>query len=170
MSKVERQPHRAHHLFTIADHTTYTCNVSTTLLNYFIISVICWLIVCIGRSVGDLVFDIVREVIAETLSGLFARGLGLSTARAGAAEPFSLLSTVVRAVSKVATGKSSCWLCNFNQLLLHPKTNDGMDEWIAGWSSSHVSAESWRTLQVHTLHQTKLKCWIDSKVSHTKKI
>ena len=64
--------------------------------------------VCIGRSVGDLVFDIVREVIAETLSGLFARGLGLSTARAGAAEPFSLLSTVVRAVSKVATGKSSC--------------------------------------------------------------
>ena len=25
------------------------------------------------RSVGDLVFDIVREVIAETLSGLFAR-------------------------------------------------------------------------------------------------
>ena len=59
--------------------------------------------VCIGRSVGDLVFDIVREVIAETLSGLFARGLGLSTARAGAAEPFSLLSSLWRSLPKRST-------------------------------------------------------------------
>merc|ERR1712029_807255 len=57
-------------------------------------------------SVGDLVFDIVREVIAETLSGLFARGLGLQTARNGGGEPFSFLSTVIQAVSKVASGKS----------------------------------------------------------------
>ena len=60
------------------------------------------------RSVGDLVFDIVREVIAETISGLFARGLGLQTARTGGGEPFSIINTVIQAVSKVASGKSSC--------------------------------------------------------------
>merc|ERR1712117_717695 len=59
-------------------------------------------------SVGDLVFDIVREVIAETLSGLFARGLGLHTARNGGGESFSLLNTVIGAVTKVASGKTSC--------------------------------------------------------------
>merc|ERR1719384_2598858 len=59
-------------------------------------------------SVGDLVFDIVREVIAETISGLFARGLGLQTARTGGGEPFSIINTVIHAVSKVASGKSSC--------------------------------------------------------------
>merc|ERR1712032_13870 len=59
-------------------------------------------------SVGDLVFDIVREVIAETLSGLFARGLGLHTARNGGGESFSFLNTAIQAVSKVASGKTSC--------------------------------------------------------------
>jgi len=57
-------------------------------------------------SIGDLVFDIVKEVISETLSGLFSRGLGLQTARNGGSEPFSIVNTVIQAVSKVASGKS----------------------------------------------------------------
>jgi len=55
-------------------------------------------------TVGDLVFDIVKEVIADTLSGLFARGLGLhTTARNGG--DFSFINTVLGAVSKVASGQ-----------------------------------------------------------------
>ena len=56
---------------------------------------------------GDLVFDIVKEVVAETISGLFSRGLGLGTARNGG-ESFSLVSTIMKAVSKVASGGGSC--------------------------------------------------------------
>ena len=56
---------------------------------------------------GDLVFDIVKEVVAETISGLFSRGLGLSTARNGG-ENFSFISSVMRAVSKVASGGGAC--------------------------------------------------------------
>ena len=51
-------------------------------------------------------FDIVKEVISETLSGLFSRGLGLHTARNGGSEPFSIVNTVIQAVSKVASGKT----------------------------------------------------------------
>merc|ERR1711997_1137212 len=58
-------------------------------------------------TVGDLVFDIVKEVVAETISGLFSRGLGLSTARNGG-ESFSFVSTIMKAVSKVASGGGSC--------------------------------------------------------------
>ena len=68
-------------------------NVLVTIQKYF-------------RSIGDLVFDIVKEVISETLSGLFSRGLGLHTARNGGSEPFSIVNTVIQAVSKVASGKS----------------------------------------------------------------
>ena len=56
---------------------------------------------------GDLVFDIVKEEVAETISDLFSRGLGLSTARNGG-ESFSFISSVMRAVSKVASGGGSC--------------------------------------------------------------
>ena len=59
------------------------------------------------RTIGDLVFDIVKEVVAETISGLFSRGLGLGTARNGG-ENFSIFSTVMRAVSKVASGGGAC--------------------------------------------------------------
>ena len=52
-------------------------------------------------------FDIVKEVVAETISGLFSRGLGLGTARNGG-ENFSFLSSVMRAVSKVASGGGAC--------------------------------------------------------------
>ena len=60
-----------------------------------------------SRTVGDLVFDIVKEIVADTLSGLFARGLGLhTTARnGGSAEPFSMINTVINAVTKVASGQ-----------------------------------------------------------------
>merc|ERR1712026_323298 len=58
-------------------------------------------------TIGDLVFDIVKEVVAETISGLFSRGLGLGTARNGG-ESFSLVSTIMKAVSKVASGGGSC--------------------------------------------------------------
>merc|ERR1712243_271664 len=34
-------------------------------------------------TIGDLVFDIVKEVIAETVGGLVTRSLGLSTGRSG---------------------------------------------------------------------------------------
>ena len=61
-------------------------------------------ILLVVRTVGDLVFDIVKEVIADTLSGLFARGLGLhTTARNGG--DFSFINTVLGAVSKVASGQ-----------------------------------------------------------------
>ena len=59
------------------------------------------------RTIGDLVFDIVKEVVAETISDLFSRGLGLTTARNGG-ENFSILSSVMRAVSKVASGGGAC--------------------------------------------------------------
>ena len=59
------------------------------------------------RTIGDLVFDIVKEVVAETISGLFSRGLGLTTSRNGG-ENFSILSSVMRAVSKVASGGGAC--------------------------------------------------------------
>ena len=59
------------------------------------------------RTIGDLVFDIVKEVVAETISGLFSRGLGLGTARNGG-ENFSFISSVMRAVSKVASGGGAC--------------------------------------------------------------
>ena len=52
-------------------------------------------------------FDIVKEVVAETISGLFSRGLGLGTARNGG-ENFSFVSTIMRAVSKVASGGGAC--------------------------------------------------------------
>eukprot|EP00090_Calanus_glacialis_P001888 TRINITY_DN11408_c0_g1_i4.p1 TRINITY_DN11408_c0_g1~~TRINITY_DN11408_c0_g1_i4.p1 ORF type:complete len:159 (-),score=52.31 TRINITY_DN11408_c0_g1_i4:16-492(-) len=57
-------------------------------------------------TIGDLVFDIVKEVIAETLGGLVTRGLGLGTGRSGG-EEFSLIGSVMRAVAKVGNG-SSC--------------------------------------------------------------
>merc|ERR1712079_260383 len=58
-------------------------------------------------TIGDLVFDIVKEVVAETISGLFSRGLGLGTARNGG-ENFSIVSSVMRAVSKVVSGGGAC--------------------------------------------------------------
>merc|ERR1711902_33407 len=58
-------------------------------------------------TIGDLVFDIVKEVVAETISGLFSRGLGLGTARNGG-ENFSFFSTIMNAVTKVASGSKSC--------------------------------------------------------------
>ena len=57
------------------------------------------------RTIGDLVFDIVKEVIAETLGGLVTRGLGLGTGRSGGGE-FSLMGSVMRAVAKVSNGGS----------------------------------------------------------------
>ena len=51
-------------------------------------------------------FDIVKEVIAETLGGLVTRGLGLSTGRSSGGEEFSLIGSVMRAVAKVANGGS----------------------------------------------------------------
>merc|ERR1712173_50473 len=56
-------------------------------------------------TVGDLVFDIVKEIIADTLSGLVTRGLGLGGTARNGGEPFSFVSTVMNAVSKVASGK-----------------------------------------------------------------
>ena len=50
-----------------------------------------------------MVFDIVKEVIAETLGGLVTRGLGLGTGRSGGGE-FSLMGSVMRAVAKVGNG------------------------------------------------------------------
>ena len=58
----------------------------------------------IFRTIGDLVFDIVKEVIAETVGGLVTRSLGLSTGRRSGGEDFSLVGTVMRAVAKVANG------------------------------------------------------------------
>ena len=55
------------------------------------------------RTIGDMVFDIVKEVIAETLGGLVTRGLGLGTGRSGGRE-FSLMGSVMRAVAKVGNG------------------------------------------------------------------
>ena len=49
-------------------------------------------------------FDIVKEVIAETVGGLVTRSLGLSTGRRSGGEDFSLVGTVMRAVAKVANG------------------------------------------------------------------
>ena len=50
-----------------------------------------------------MVFDIVKEVVAETISGLVTRGLGLGTGRSGGGD-FSFLGTVMRAVAKVGRG------------------------------------------------------------------
>ena len=50
-------------------------------------------------------FDIVKEVIVETLGGLVTRGLGLGTGRSGG-EEFSLIGSVMRAVAKVGNGGS----------------------------------------------------------------
>ena len=58
------------------------------------------------RTIGDLVFDIVKEVVVETLGGLVSRGLGLGTDRSGGGD-FSLIGTVMKAVAKVGQG-STC--------------------------------------------------------------
>ena len=50
-----------------------------------------------------MVFDIVKEVVAETLSGLVTRGLGLGTGRSGGGD-FSFMGSVMRAVAKVGKG------------------------------------------------------------------
>ena len=74
-------------------------------------------------------FDIVKEIISDTLSGskeiyfinfsikilwkysgLFARGLGLHNTARNGGEPFSFVSTVMNAVSKVASGQRCRWL------------------------------------------------------------
>ena len=55
------------------------------------------------RTIGDLVFDVVKEVVAETLSGLVTRGLGLVTGRSGGGD-FSVVETIMRAVAKVGQG------------------------------------------------------------------
>merc|ERR1739842_65251 len=57
-------------------------------------------------TIGDLVFDIVKEVIAETVGGLVTRSLGLSTGRSSGGEEFSLVGSVMRAVAKVANGNT----------------------------------------------------------------
>merc|ERR1712106_48593 len=54
-------------------------------------------------TIGDLVFDVVKEVIAETLGGLVTRGLGLGAGRSGGGD-FSFMGTVMRAVAKVGRG------------------------------------------------------------------
>ena len=51
-------------------------------------------------------FDIVKEVIAETVGGLVTRCLGLSTGRSSGGEEFSLMGSVMRAVAKVANGNT----------------------------------------------------------------
>ena len=51
-------------------------------------------------------FDIVKEVVAETIGGLVTRSLGLGTARQGGGDS-SLLGTLMRVVGRVASGKSA---------------------------------------------------------------
>ena len=63
------------------------------------------IIECFLRTIGDLVFDIVKEVVTETLSGLVTRGLGLETARSGGGD-FSIMGTIMRAVARVGQGGS----------------------------------------------------------------
>ena len=53
-----------------------------------------------------MVFDIVKEVVAETISGLVTRGLGLGTGRSGGGD-FSFMETVMKAVASVGQG-SKC--------------------------------------------------------------
>ena len=50
-------------------------------------------------------FDVVKEVVAETLSGLLTRGLGLGTGRSGGGD-FSVVGTIMRAVARVGQGGS----------------------------------------------------------------
>lgn len=47
------------------------------------------------RTLGDLILDVVMEVFTETVSGVLARSLGLSTARSSG----SFMDTVIRSVS-----------------------------------------------------------------------
>ena len=51
---------------------------------------------------GDIVFYVVKEVVAESLGGLATSVLGLQS-RSGDAD-FSIMGTVLRAVAKVAQG------------------------------------------------------------------
>ena len=50
-------------------------------------------------------FDVVKEVVAETLSGLLTRGLGLGTSRSGGGD-FNIMETIMRAVARVGQGGS----------------------------------------------------------------
>ena len=54
------------------------------------------------RTMGDIVFYVVKEVVAESLGGLATSLLGLQS-RSGDGD-FSIMGTVLRAVAKVAQG------------------------------------------------------------------
>merc|ERR1712141_691826 len=53
-------------------------------------------------TLGDLIFDVVKEVVAEQISGLLSRALGISTARSSG----SFMETVFRAIANVGQPKS----------------------------------------------------------------
>merc|ERR1712141_40983 len=53
-------------------------------------------------TLGDLIFDVVKEVVAEQISGLLSRSLGISTARSSG----SFMETVFRAIANVGQPKS----------------------------------------------------------------
>ena len=53
-------------------------------------------------TMGDIVFYVVKEVVAESLGGLATSLLGLQS-RSGDGD-FSIMGTVLRAVAKVAQG------------------------------------------------------------------
>ena len=63
------------------------------------------IILLVFRSVGDLVFDVVKEIVSNVIGGLVTRSLGLGTGRSGT-EDFSLLGSVMQAVAKVANGNT----------------------------------------------------------------
>ena len=54
------------------------------------------------RTMGDIVFYVVKEVVAESLGGVATSVLGLQS-RSGDGD-FSIMGTVLRAVAKVAQG------------------------------------------------------------------
>jgi len=53
-------------------------------------------------TLGDIIFDVVKEVVAEQISGLLSRSLGISTARSSG----SIMETVFRAIANVGQPKS----------------------------------------------------------------
>merc|ERR1712203_286412 len=53
-------------------------------------------------TLGDIIFDMVKEVVAEQISGLLSRSLGISTARSSG----SIMETVFRAIANVGHPKS----------------------------------------------------------------
>jgi len=53
-------------------------------------------------TLGDIIFDVVKEVVAEQISGLLSRSLGISTARSSG----SIMETVFRAIANVGQPKT----------------------------------------------------------------